>query len=174
MQPRLDKHFRHWFNVAGQKQDGRGKFQAMNTAHRPGGDPVDWIAVLVERATGVAARHISIEPRAGHASVRRYWRARWDDGTPSSALVMVLPSDAPPEESGKGGPSGPASPRISAILINHVLGRTGEECPDVFDRDVHQAAFGTLRSRCLRDQLRRQVVIEIGQAEAGAFGHGAG
>ena len=41
-------------------------------------------------------------------------------------------------------------------------------------RDVHQAAFGTLRSRCLRDQLRRQVVIEIGQAEAGAFGHGAG
>ncbi|HWD73324.1 MAG TPA: phosphotransferase [Actinomycetota bacterium] len=101
----------------------------MNTTHRPGGDPVDWIAVLVERATGVAARHISVEPRAGHASVRRYWRARWDDGAPSSVLVMVLPPGTPPEEIGKGGPTGPAP----FVDVQRYLAGIGVRVPRIFD-----------------------------------------
>ena len=70
------------------------------------GDP---IAALVERATGVPAGRISVERRAGHASVRTYWRARWDEPAgAASAVVMILPPDAPPDEIGKDGPTGPA------------------------------------------------------------------
>lgn len=101
----------------------------MNTAERPGGDPADWIAVLVERATGVAARRISVEARAGHASVRRYWRARWDGGVPSSVLVMVLPSGMPPEEIGKGGPTGPAP----FVDVQRYLAGIGVRVPRIFD-----------------------------------------
>ncbi|HEY2667865.1 MAG TPA: phosphotransferase [Actinomycetota bacterium] len=102
----------------------------MNTAERPDTDLVDWIAVLVERATGVAARRISVEPRAGHASVRRYWRARWDGGdAPSSALVMVLPSGMPPEEIGKGGPTGPAP----FVDVQRYLAGIGVRVPHIFD-----------------------------------------
>jgi aminoglycoside/choline kinase family phosphotransferase len=89
----------------------------------------DWIAVLVERATGVAAHRIAVERRAGHASVRTYWRARWDDGGPSSALVMVLPSDMPPEEIGKGGPTGPAP----FVNVQRYLAGIGVRVPHILD-----------------------------------------
>ncbi|MFN2592591.1 MAG: aminoglycoside phosphotransferase family protein, partial [Candidatus Dormibacteria bacterium] len=101
----------------------------MNTAHFPGGDLVEWIAVLVERATGVAARRISVERRAGHASVRMYWRARWDGGTPSSAVVMVLPADMPAEEIGKGGPTGPAP----FVDVQRYLAGIGVRVPGILD-----------------------------------------
>jgi aminoglycoside/choline kinase family phosphotransferase len=98
----------------------------MNAAHRLSGDG---IAMLVERATGVAARRISVERRAGHASVRRYWRARWDGGAPSSALVMVLPPDAPAEEIGKGGPTGPAP----FVDVQRYLAGLGVRVPRILD-----------------------------------------
>ena len=89
----------------------------------------DWVAALVERATGVAAGRISVERRAGHASVRTYWRARWDDGGPASALVMVLPPDAPPEEIGKGGPTGPAP----FVDVQRYLAGIGVRVPRILD-----------------------------------------
>src|SRR6195256_5825197 len=103
-----------------------GKPQTMSAVQRSSGD---WVAVLVERATGVAARRISVERRAGHASVRTYWRARWDDGGPFSALVMVLPPDAPPEEIGKGGPTGPAP----FVDVQRYLAGIGVRVPRILD-----------------------------------------
>jgi aminoglycoside/choline kinase family phosphotransferase len=87
------------------------------------------IAALVERATGVAAGRITVERRAGHASVRTYWRARWDDRGPSSAVVMVLPPDAPPDEIGKDGPTGPAP----FVAVQRYLDGIGVRVPDILD-----------------------------------------
>jgi N-acetylmuramate 1-kinase len=106
--------------------DGRERFQIMSAVQRSSGD---WIAALVERATGVSAHRISVERRAGHASVRTYWRARWHDGGPSSAVVMVLPSDTPPEEIGKGGPTGPAP----FVDVQRYLARLGVRVPRILD-----------------------------------------
>jgi aminoglycoside/choline kinase family phosphotransferase len=95
----------------------------MSAVQRSSGD---WIAVLVERATGVDARRISVERRAGHASVRTYWRARWDN---DSALVMVLSPDAPAEEIGKGAPTGPAP----FVDVQRYLAGIGVRVPRILD-----------------------------------------
>jgi len=64
-----------------------------------------WIAEVVAAATGTAPEDIAVERRPGHASVRSYWRARHPGGT---VMVMVVSPDAPSDEIGKGGPTGPA------------------------------------------------------------------
>jgi aminoglycoside/choline kinase family phosphotransferase len=88
-----------------------------------------WVTVLVERATGVPAGRISVERRAGHASVRTYWRARWGGGTPASAVVMVLPRDTPAEEIGKDAPTGPQA----FVNVQRYLARIGVRVPRILD-----------------------------------------
>jgi len=64
-----------------------------------------WIAEVVAAATGTATEDVAVERRPGHASVRSYWRARHPGGT---VMVMFVSPDAPSDEIGKGGPTGPA------------------------------------------------------------------
>jgi aminoglycoside/choline kinase family phosphotransferase len=85
------------------------------------------VAALVERATGLPAGRVSVQRRAGHASVRTYWRATWDDAGPASAVVMLLPAEAPPDEIGKAGPTGPAP----FVAVQRFLAGIGVRVPRI-------------------------------------------
>ncbi len=86
---------------------------------------------LVERAVGVPAAAVAAERRAGHASVRVYWRARWEEAGPPrrsrSAVIMLLPPDAPPDEIGKARPTGAAP----FVAVQTYLARIGVRVPGI-------------------------------------------
>lgn len=92
---------------------------------------VDRVQALVARAAGVPAAAITAERRAGHASSRVYWRARWSqpgtDGGPRSAIVMLVAPDAPSDEIGKGGPTGPAP----FVAVQRYLSGIGVRVPGI-------------------------------------------
>lgn len=88
-----------------------------------------WIRDVVERATGMPAAQVSVRRLPGHASVRAYWRARWNGsgGAQGAVIVMVLPPDAPSDEISKQGPTG-AAPFAS---VQRYLAGIGVRVPEV-------------------------------------------
>jgi len=96
---------------------------------------------LVERAVGVPAAAVAAERRAGHASVRVYWRARWEEAGPPrrsrSAVVMLLPPDAPPDEIGKARPTG-AAPFVAVEFARRAI--FSHERPSLVDVEASTMA----------------------------------
>ena len=76
------------------------------------------------RATGRDCRALPVKRLAGHASMRSYWRV---GSAPASAVVMVMPPQAGPEEVTSGGPP-PADPFVD---VQRYLASIGVRVPGI-------------------------------------------
>ena len=98
------------------------------------------LAPLLERAFGRVPR-TTLEPLAGQASTRRYYRLHLDDarpGEPASLVVMRLPEDATASDEG-GEDEAPAE--LPFLVVQRLLAERELPVPRVFAEDLPRRAL---------------------------------
>jgi aminoglycoside/choline kinase family phosphotransferase len=132
----------------------------------------------VRRVTGRDCQALPVKRLAGHASMRSYWRV---GSAPDSAVVMVMPPHAGPEEVTSGGPP-PADPFVD---VQRYLASIGVRVPAILGFEEAEGLMvledlgdDMLETRLLagddRAGLYRRAVDQLARLRASAEARPAG